>query len=1015
MPQFLKTGRILLALLVTIFQTGSYAATADESMDKALAAWESENYQEALEIWLLKAYDGNPEAQYRLGEMFADGTGTVVDQSEAVYWYSRATEQGHAAAQYKLGNAYFHGVGTKPDKAKALEWWHIAAENGNREAQYHLGRAYFYGIDVQQNSKVALEWFERSAKSDYQQARDFLARVGSTNQQNAEEGDNTWTGYGRISGEDIRVYAGFNRLSPILTTLEAGSLLRVVEHNAGWFRAQFPGGLPVWVPSGNVVTVDGQTIISGSGIQARPDPRTNTDVKSVGIFLDGDAVLLLESRPDWSKVQSPESMTGWVEAINVVELSEEEFVAKEWKTARDQIGSIETNSRSLVVLNSSESDDSTLEEVIVEEPDDEAVQEVSSDLNEIEDTLEVVSAKIEQIVASDDPRFLSIADAVKIKNGDILRVGPNGMDIYARNRVNSALIDRLPAAMLLRVIEKKSTWLKVEVAGGLPLWIYSRFLDRDGNDGRITGRGVRARPLPSTTNESQPVGNYPTGATVRVLEDSEEWVRIRAPESIGGWVQIDDLYLVDDELDNVNREWQLQVLNGPQTLVSIQAIIAAEESNTTESESSIEAGEEAVEPLVTGDAESDVLITNHNSTPEEVDDVEKSPEPVESGDAVVSNLETDDVQNDTGTGDLGQQGLLAAELLASEPDADLAGDDSVNELVGNDAEQSPVDADTTGAVDNAQDKLVTDSADADIQAAVETGNNSLDTVIVSPSETIEPDQQSIDLASETLIQTEIDVSLGESTQLDEVLVVATDSTNDINNDLPDSNEVAEIEELNKSQDNDVSPQIEVTENSDADELSELAEVSVDDNSTLDLTADIDEPQGESSQQDGAVLTTENDSDDTTNELAEVEEAEVNAPEVKVLSEAGVVKTNESTDPIALVEFDSLNWLYSQQNSAFAVELMRDVSRDIVIQAAAQMDTELQLVAFSKTGQSDTVYNLMIGPFANLSAIKELLPQYQSQFDGIRIRRLGTFQVEWCERVDNLTPEQLLIIVDKCLN
>jgi len=64
---------------------------------------------------------------------------------------------------------------------------------------------------------------------------------------------------------------------------------------------------------------------------------------------------------------------------------------------------------------------------------------------------------------------------------------------------------------------------------------------------------------------------------------------------------------------------------------------------------------------------------------------------------------------------------------------------------------------------------------------------------------------------------------------------------------------------------------------------------------------------------------------------------------------------------------------------------------------------------------DTVYNLMIGPFANLLAIKEVLPQYQSRFEEIRIRRLGTFQIEWCERVDNLTPDQLLIIVDKCLN
>ena len=1021
MPQFLNTGRILLALLVTIFQTSLLAATADESMDKALAAWETKNYQEALEIWLLKAYDGDPEAQYRLGEMFADGTGTVVDQSEAVYWYSRATDQGHAAAQYKLGNAYFHGVGTKPDKAKALEWWHIAAENGNREAQYHLGRAYFYGIDVQQNSKVALDWFERSAQSDYQQALDFLVRVGSTNQQNEVEGENTWTGYGRISGEAIRVYAGFNRLSPILTTLDSGSLLRVVEQNAGWFRAQFPGGLPVWVPSENVVTVEGQTTITGSGIQARPDPGTAADVKSVGIFLDGDAVLLLESRPEWSKVQSPESMTGWVEVTNVVELPDDEFVAKEWKSARDRMEISVTSSRSLVVLNSSESEGSTVEEVeevIVEEPADEKVQAVPSDLNEVDEMLEVASAEVEQVVASDDPRFLNIAGAAKIKNGNILRVGPNGMDVYARSRESSARIDRLPAAMLLRVIEKKSTWLKVEVAGGLPLWIYSRFLDRDGNDGRITGRGVRARPLPSTTNESQPVGNYPTGATVRVLEDAQEWVRIRAPESIGGWVQINELYLVEDEADNVKREWQLQALNGPQTLTSIQAAVAEEGANEAGSELSVEV-EDVIESLVTGNDESNTLTTDLNEAPVVTDeapvvtdDGEESDESFETNDANVSNREADNDQVDTDSSGLSQSDLLTTESAPSESDVNLASED---ELVGNDVEQSSLDVDAVIAASETQDGLLKDSIDADTVAVVDSANESSDSVITSLVENAEPDQLPIDLASETLIQNEIDVALNEPVQVDNGLEVSTDLSNDITNDPLNSDDVVGAKTLNDSQDNEVLPQIEVTENS--DEISEQGEVSIDDRSVPESITDTDKLEGEqeSTLQDDAVVLTDNDSVDTDNEIAEVEETDNSITDAKELPEAEIAGINDPSDLIVAVEFDSLNWLYSQQGSAFAVELMRDISRDVVIQTASQMDTELQLVAFSKTRQLDTVYNLMIGPFANLLAIKEVLLQYQSRFEEIRIRRLGTFQIEWCERVDNLTPDQLLIIVDKCLN
>ena len=60
-----------------------------------------------------------------------------------------------------------------------------------------------------------------------------------------------------------------------------------------------------------------------------------------------------------------------------------------------------------------------------------------------------------------------------------------------------------------------------------------------------------------------------------------------------------------------------------------------------------------------------------------------------------------------------------------------------------------------------------------------------------------------------------------------------------------------------------------------------------------------------------------------------------------------------------------------------------------------------------------VYNLMVGAFSDLQDVKQALLALQPSFDSIRIRRLGAVQKEWCSKVDNLTPDQLLLVVEKC--
>ena len=49
------------------------------------------------------AEQGDAEAQFNLGVMYANGRGVPQDDSEAVRWYRLAADQGHAGAQFNLG------------------------------------------------------------------------------------------------------------------------------------------------------------------------------------------------------------------------------------------------------------------------------------------------------------------------------------------------------------------------------------------------------------------------------------------------------------------------------------------------------------------------------------------------------------------------------------------------------------------------------------------------------------------------------------------------------------------------------------------------------------------------------------------------------------------------------------------------------------------------------------------------------------------------------------------------
>jgi uncharacterized protein len=74
---------------------------------------------------------GDPDAQYNLARMLADGTGGPKDIRDAVRWLNLAAEKNHRPSQALLGHILFTGNGVPRQAAQGLMWLSLAREGAD--------------------------------------------------------------------------------------------------------------------------------------------------------------------------------------------------------------------------------------------------------------------------------------------------------------------------------------------------------------------------------------------------------------------------------------------------------------------------------------------------------------------------------------------------------------------------------------------------------------------------------------------------------------------------------------------------------------------------------------------------------------------------------------------------------------------------------------------------------------------------------------------------------------------
>ena len=96
--------RIFLCFLILCLKATCWGQIEDWS------EYDDDNYEvvEYSDELLLRAQNGDPDAQYDLANCLADGLGIDADIEEALIWYKKSAEQGNEDASYSLSRALFN-------------------------------------------------------------------------------------------------------------------------------------------------------------------------------------------------------------------------------------------------------------------------------------------------------------------------------------------------------------------------------------------------------------------------------------------------------------------------------------------------------------------------------------------------------------------------------------------------------------------------------------------------------------------------------------------------------------------------------------------------------------------------------------------------------------------------------------------------------------------------------------------------------------------------------------------
>jgi TPR repeat protein len=113
------------------------------------------------------AEGGNAHVMFRLGRLYAAGSGVARDEAEAVDWYRKGASAGNLNAMTALGVALIEGRGASKDPQEGVRLLRSAADKDNLEAMYRLGVVLADGKVAAKDSAEAMRLFTKAAEAGH--------------------------------------------------------------------------------------------------------------------------------------------------------------------------------------------------------------------------------------------------------------------------------------------------------------------------------------------------------------------------------------------------------------------------------------------------------------------------------------------------------------------------------------------------------------------------------------------------------------------------------------------------------------------------------------------------------------------------------------------------------------------------------------------------------------------------------------------------------------------------------
>ena len=312
-------------------------------------------YQRDLDTWMLKAYSGDKDAQFKVGLLFTERRFNTQDYEQAAYWYKQAANQNHALAQFNLGHQYLIGQGVPRNETEAMKWWLKAAQQDHALASFNVGRGYYLGIGFEEDHDLARYWFEQAAQNQEPKSIEILEKLGWAQKGQYKKGpiqptlasvspesvntekpfatrptiqsdiiesnnaeSNNFTDQDQASvTHPLAIYTTPEKRSVLITIIDNRDGLNVIEESNEWIVLTLDQGLPVWVHE-NFINATGRTgTITGSNVNARSVPLIASGTV-VGQLNKNQVVSIISQQKEWYRVQSPKHFKGWAKTADFI-------------------------------------------------------------------------------------------------------------------------------------------------------------------------------------------------------------------------------------------------------------------------------------------------------------------------------------------------------------------------------------------------------------------------------------------------------------------------------------------------------------------------------------------------------------------------------------------------------------------------------------------------------------------------------------------------------------------------